>query len=82
MGEKEKTKEHLLNELAEMRRRIAEFEASGTERRHTDQELLLHREQLQKLVDDRTSKSPRRRTRMITLPTHLACKLSSADSCA
>ena len=39
-----------------MRRRIAEFEASGTERRHTEQELLLHREQLQKLVDDRTSK--------------------------
>jgi PAS domain S-box-containing protein len=56
MSDREKTKEHLLNELAEMRRRIAEFEASGTERRHTEQELLLHREQLQKLVDDRTSK--------------------------
>jgi hypothetical protein len=39
MEDKDKTKEGLVTELAEMRRRVAELEAAEIQRRRTEEEL-------------------------------------------
>ena len=55
MEHKDKTKEQLINELVEMRQRIIRLEKSEIERKRAEEELRKHREQLEELVEDRTS---------------------------
>jgi PAS domain S-box-containing protein len=56
MRDEEKTKEMLIHELAEMRGRTTELAASKTRLQQVEEDLIRHREHLQKMVDDRTSK--------------------------
>jgi diguanylate cyclase (GGDEF)-like protein/PAS domain S-box-containing protein len=51
MKEGHKTKEQLINELAEARRRIAELEASEAERKQAEEELQKSQKELQTLMD-------------------------------
>jgi PAS domain S-box-containing protein len=52
MKDENKTKEQLINELAEMRQRIAELEASETERKRAEEALTEERNLLRTLIDN------------------------------
>jgi len=51
MKEQDKTKEQLIDELADLRQRIAELEASETERKRAEEPMQRQREELQTIID-------------------------------
>ena len=55
MKDERKTKAQLVDELVEMRQRVAELEAADTERKRAEEELRKHREHLEELVAERTA---------------------------
>ena len=54
MKDEHETKEHLINELVEMRQRVAELEAADTERKRAEEKLKEYSEQLEEMVEERT----------------------------
>ena len=54
MKDQDKTKAQLINELSEMRQRIAEFEAADTERKRAEEALKEYSERLEEMVQERT----------------------------
>ena len=55
MKDDQKTKEHLINELAKLRQQITKLEASETTRKWAEEELRKHREHLRELAEERTA---------------------------
>ena len=54
MKDEHETKEHLINELVEMRQRVAELEAADTERKRAEEKLKEYSEQLEEMAEERT----------------------------
>ena len=55
MKDEDKTKEQLIRELAEMRRRISELEASEVEHKRAEEQLSKHRDHFEELVKGHTA---------------------------
>lgn len=55
LAQEGKTKKQLINELKELRQRIAESEKSETTRKRTEEELRKHREHLEEVVEEPTA---------------------------
>jgi len=51
MKDQDKTKEQLINELVEMRQRVAELQAADTEHKRAEEALQRQREELQAILD-------------------------------
>ncbi len=54
MRDEDKTKEQLINELVELRQRVAELEAAETERKRAEEALKEYSERLEEMVEERT----------------------------
>jgi len=54
MEEEHKVKEQLINELAELRKRVAELEASEAQRKRAEEALQEYSERLEEMVEERT----------------------------
>lgn len=52
MGGQDRTEEHLIDELAKMRRRIAELEASETQRKREEEALRSSEERFRQLIEN------------------------------